>query len=551
MPHVNEGSMVMIEFKISSHKFLFFFFYRLIVGPVQHFSSNHISCSGVTIPLYMFIDTSSTQVESDVSSAAALVKLFRALHDSCERSYRWSSVPQGDAANHLKVCLLRRVVTMLRRTGHSIASTTITPAGIRSAFSSRHMTRSQHTATLAAVVSSAIRPSALRDVEEFKMLMWDSLSVVFNNDQALADVVISLAKDNVALEDLVHDSLIDLNSIGGNTPPGAYDYDHLEEVPCMQSTTSSSRHNNSRLQRLIPHHASSQGTPDHSMNSSIIFPAAALHYQQQTPIQKISPQGEGNNNKALRSTSLTNYSLSRGVGGGAKNSPITDTVVHGTESSSSTWGLSPGGKLWSRQTLLIVLFLLVMVSVTTSLKAWRELKRGEAAGKFSNGSKRRHHRTQSGSSHSNSGHSTHSHDVHLPPEAELPPQNQQQKVQEIASTPPSTVQPVPPTTKAPPAPKSGRYNRKRKRNGDILQSLRQKEQELVADIMNNRATPPSRNRVVQQFANTPIPLPAATRPPPGPKQTATSPCGSDSTKNPSGLPGRSYDPVDSITALSF
>ncbi|CUG67001.1 transmembrane protein, putative [Bodo saltans] len=480
----------------------------------------------------------SSTLAADVPSAAALTALHRALHESCRRSYRWSSTPHGDAADHLKVCLLRRVITLLRRAGHALVASDDT---------TKHMTRSQHTATLAAVVSSAIRPSALRDVEEFKMLMWDSLSVVFNNDQALADVVISLAKDNVALEDLVHDSLIDLNSIGGNTPPGAYDFDLMDEgVPTTASSSSSSRHSRQRV-AFVPQVIS----PDSSLNSSAIHHATTgHHHHHQNAINERSSSQLSSGGSKLHRSGIMNTTMVNSSNRGK----ISPTHSH-LNQSDSLFSSSSLAKLWSRQTLLLVLFVIIAISLITSFQAWRELKRGEAAGTFSPRGAKKHYR--------GGGHTSNEHEASIAGESQSPRPYQRLHRRDAMSDDASldierpAQRPLPAITTTTTANARPSRSSRQKRNSEVLDTLRQREQELLASMHAEQAA--AQRQMTLEAEEPPRALPIVIPPidiasqlsAPKAQPTRTSPCGSDSTKNPSGLPGRSYDPVDSITALSF
>jgi hypothetical protein len=448
----------------------------------------------------MNFDTSTLAV--DVPSAAAIAALHRALLESCRRSYRWCSVPQGDAANHLHMCVLRRLVALLRRAGHAHRAQGDIP---------RAMTRAQHNATLAAVVSSAIRPSALSHVDEFNVLMWDSVSAVFPSDQTLADAVIHLAQDNAALEALVHDALLDLNSIAGCTS-ATYEFDLVSD------TTPAHANVNELSARQRVAFVSQRTSPENSsLNSSTFNNNHQCH-------STASVVGNHPNNSTISRQAAGSIKSHRSVGGVYNSS----TSTNRGKTSPSNLNVSPSSSwqcvatLWSRQTLLLVLFLIITVSLLTSFQAWKELQRGEAAGTFSPRGKKK-------------------------PQSVLPAAMNLTVSSEAFQSAVTSAPVKPPfITEGEPKQPSSRSAR-RKRTSNVLRTLHQREQELLESMHVERALSAVHAAEEQDSPTSDSPLPAPSVQPPA----VTNPCGSDSTKNPSGLPGRSYDPVDSVIALSF
>ncbi|CUG66604.1 Hypothetical protein, putative [Bodo saltans] len=513
---------------------------------------------------------------SHSASSLALITLHRSLSEACRRSYRWNAVPQGDAANHLRVCLLRRVITLLRRVAH-----TTEPASTRNA-STKALTRAQHNATLAAVVSSSIRPLALTDADEFKMLMLESLSVVFHAnsmssvfycEQTLVDAVNGLAADNIALEDLVQASLVDLNSVGGNFTAGASDFDVADELSVPQ-------------QQQQQHHFSSTTRQRAAFLSSPFLPTSPPEGVSMNSSAALQQQHlNSSNDRMLNGSASQLFGVSRPGGYSGRYSVATGatrTRISPYNGSKLLAMLSPSsfGKLWSRQTLVMMLFVLVVVSLSTSLHAWRDLRRNNGSPtdvtSFTFAPRRERHRE-------------------MPREYEeegaavVPPivvggdegnpdgnnyEEQHQALEVVFATP----NPLPPRPQRDIAEDAAHPRISRKRAAElseakkqqqpeerkvkvdtVLEELKKREQDLLDSLQRERALIAALNGEQQPVSTSSPPTStiaasntAAPAPPlPFIAPTVANPCGADSTKNPSGLPGRSYDPVDSITALSF
>ncbi|CUG86962.1 Hypothetical protein, putative [Bodo saltans] len=528
---------------------------------------------------------------NDIASASAMVELHRSILHSCHRSFRWKAVLPGTSLQRLQALLLRKVVLLLCRRAAmrnhfddfaepspASTSTTASPPPQSTASRMMQLCRMVETANTAMLNAKGTLHTVFNQVEEFKMLMWDALSTVFSSDQELANAVLDLSQDHAALEEVVQDALMDfaseqqqqcsptyttttLASMTAAPPPFV---DHYFPVDVSTASNINQQQQQLRKQQQQKNHHERSSS---SSAQSLVSPGTA---------GTASSSSRGSRGSLNRSDGKLNHS----------SGSLSSSFLNGSASNllNCRWGWCK--KLVSRQSLVMMLFALVIVSLSTSHRSWQSLQGdsggGGAAGGVggNNGRHKRRHDHRHGLSdgdllqsslpmQSEQHHHqrvTHNHREDPATSMAAAPQHENKAANLVATTLQSSSSP---SSVADAALRSTAA--RHKLNNDILDTLKQREKELIASMEQERAMREARRtfqgqeEAALQGQAAPQQAPPAvvghhhgvvdSAPPSdggdGVAATPEYPCGKDSVQNPSALPGRSFDAVDSITALSF
>ncbi|CUG89317.1 Hypothetical protein, putative [Bodo saltans] len=161
----------------------------------------------------------------EISAREALAELHRAVQRTCQRSFRWAASTQYEHlsfVDNMKLSLLRRLIALLRRMAHH---NTITSSGPPHWCGSQH----HHHATAKVILASISHPSALDDIEEFTMIVRNALVDVLQSDKEISEVVINLSQDHATLEELVRGArVVNPNSPAVTSAHHHYHVAHFE-----------------------------------------------------------------------------------------------------------------------------------------------------------------------------------------------------------------------------------------------------------------------------------------------------------------------------------